>query len=77
MSNIKEVFHLDLLALSRKENHYFSFRLVYNLYSHANMIFYVCSYRLRAHESGSILDLFSFRSDPYRSRVDATDMNPI
>ena len=33
--------------------------------------------RLRAHECGSILDLFSCRSDPYRSRVGATDMDPI
>ena len=33
--------------------------------------------RLRAHGSGSILDLFSFRSDPYRSRVDANYMDPI
>ena len=32
---------------------------------------------LRAHGSGSILDLFSFRSDPYRSRMDATHMDPI
>ena len=34
-------------------------------------------FRLRAHGTGSILDLFSFRSDPYRSRVDATAMDSI
>ena len=31
---------------------------------------------LHAHGSGSILDLFSFGSDSYRSGVDATDMDP-
>ena len=34
-------------------------------------------FKLLAHGSGSILDLFSFRSDPYKSRVDAIDMDPI
>ena len=33
-------------------------------------------FRLRAHGSGSILDLFSFRSDPYRSRVHSTRTDP-
>ena len=32
--------------------------------------------RLRTHGSGSILDLFSFRSDPYRSRVQSTRTDP-
>ena len=41
MSSIMEVFHFVLLAVSRKENYYFSFRLVYNLYGHANTISYV------------------------------------
>ena len=34
------------------------------------------SLRLRTHGSGSILDLFSFRSDPYRSRVHSTRTDP-
>ena len=33
-------------------------------------------FRLRTHGSGSILDLFSFRSDPYRSRVHSTGTDP-
>ena len=32
--------------------------------------------RVRTHGSGSILDLFSFRSDPYRSRVHSTRTDP-
>ena len=35
------------------------------------------SVRLRAHGSGSMFDLFSFRPEPYRSYVDATNMDPI
>ena len=37
----------------------------------------ICYLRLRAHGSGSISDLFLFRSDLFSSRMDATDVNPM
>ena len=33
-------------------------------------------FRLRAHGSGSVLDLLSFRYDQFGSRVDAIDKDP-
>ena len=37
----------------------------------------IMMFRLRGHGSGSTFYLSSFRSDPCRSCVDATDMDPI
>ena len=42
-----------------------------------NPVLEACSFRLRAYEGGSILDLFSFGSVPYRTFVDVTDIDPI
>ena len=57
------------------KSHYPDIKLQF-IYKSPKRLSSIFKFRLRAHGSGSILDLFSFRSDPYRPRVHSTGTDP-